>query len=55
MINKSYNHHGINNIKYLICYKKLDNIDIRIVVNNAGIDFIDKINDLKLKDIIRMI
>lgn len=55
MINRQYNNHGINRIKYLFCYKKLDNLDIRIVVNNAGIDFIDKINDLKLKDIIRMI
>jgi short-subunit dehydrogenase len=30
-------------------------MDIRIVVNNAGIDFLDKLKDLSLKDIIRMV
>ena len=55
MTSKQFKKHGTSKTIYFIYHNKLENLDIRIVVNNAGVDALDRLNDLSLTDIIRMI
>ena len=55
MTSKQLKKHGTSKTTYFIHHNKLENLDIRIVVNNAGVDALDRLNDLSLTDIIRMI